>query len=189
MQRVTRLLSLIIIIMAHLQRCCSLRTVATATTRNRRSLCFVSSSATRRTTTINANHRGFGRPRRLSPLFLPVSKNYFFRQHGSCFSTCAASVVADLDDTLPTPPPPMDVILERAPSSLQQPVEEHRQMEEPKPVDKNEDNKNDLFKITAPFSPMGDQPQAIEQLVQQLKDGDAYSILRGATGTGKTLGK
>jgi superfamily II DNA or RNA helicase len=43
------------------------------------------------------------------------------------------------------------------------------------------------FQITAPFSPTGDQPQAIQQLVQQVRQGDRYSILRGCTGTGKTL--
>ena len=43
------------------------------------------------------------------------------------------------------------------------------------------------LELTAPHDPAGDQPQAIQQLVQQLKDGDKYSILRGITGTGKTL--
>jgi transcription-repair coupling factor (superfamily II helicase) len=46
---------------------------------------------------------------------------------------------------------------------------------------------NNKFQITAPFSPTGDQPQAIQQLVQQVRQGDKYSILRGCTGTGKTL--
>jgi len=71
------------------------------------------------------------------------------------------------------------------------------------------------FRVTAPFAPTGDQPRAIEEIVQQLqhhnsnsknnnnsnnnnddKDGDetattsataAFCILQGATGTGKTL--
>ena len=43
------------------------------------------------------------------------------------------------------------------------------------------------FQITAPFAPTGDQPQAIVKLVQQVRQGDRYSILRGCTGTGKTL--
>ncbi|KAG7353282.1 excinuclease ABC subunit B [Nitzschia inconspicua] len=43
------------------------------------------------------------------------------------------------------------------------------------------------FEVTSPYQPMGDQPQAIDQLVKQIKRGDKYSILRGATGTGKTF--
>jgi excinuclease ABC subunit B len=43
------------------------------------------------------------------------------------------------------------------------------------------------FQVTAPYEPTGDQPQAIQQLVQQLQDGDKYNILRGITGTGKTF--
>jgi excinuclease ABC subunit B len=47
--------------------------------------------------------------------------------------------------------------------------------------------KQNKFKITAPYAPTGDQPRAIEILVQQVLKGDKYSILRGCTGTGKTL--
>ena len=43
------------------------------------------------------------------------------------------------------------------------------------------------FQITAPHTPTGDQPEAIRRLVQQIQRGDRYSILRGATGTGKTM--
>ena len=43
------------------------------------------------------------------------------------------------------------------------------------------------FRVTAPYEPTGDQPQAIQQLLQQLEEGDRCSILRGITGTGKTL--
>lgn len=43
------------------------------------------------------------------------------------------------------------------------------------------------FQVTAPYEPTGDQPQAIQQLVKQLREGDKYSILRGITGTGKTF--
>jgi excinuclease ABC subunit B len=43
------------------------------------------------------------------------------------------------------------------------------------------------FQVTAPYSPTGDQPQAIQRLVEQVERGDKYSILRGITGTGKTL--
>jgi excinuclease ABC subunit B len=42
------------------------------------------------------------------------------------------------------------------------------------------------FKINAPFIPKGDQPQAIEKLVQGARDGLAHQVLLGATGTGKT---
>ncbi|KAL3776716.1 hypothetical protein HJC23_001503 [Cyclotella cryptica] len=44
-----------------------------------------------------------------------------------------------------------------------------------------------LFQVTAPFEPTGDQPQAIRLLTRQLQQGDRFSILRGSTGTGKTL--
>jgi excinuclease ABC subunit B len=43
------------------------------------------------------------------------------------------------------------------------------------------------FEVTAKFDPMGDQPEAIAKLLQQLNEGDRFSILRGITGTGKTL--
>ena len=42
------------------------------------------------------------------------------------------------------------------------------------------------FDIQAPFEPAGDQPQAIEQLVKNLKAKHEYQTLLGATGTGKT---
>jgi excinuclease ABC subunit B len=43
------------------------------------------------------------------------------------------------------------------------------------------------FEVTAKFDPMGDQPEAIKQLLKQIEEGDRFSILRGITGTGKTL--
>jgi excinuclease ABC subunit B len=43
------------------------------------------------------------------------------------------------------------------------------------------------FTVTAPYLPTGDQPLAIQQLCQQLLEGDRFSILRGITGTGKTF--
>ena len=58
------------------------------------------------------------------------------------------------------------------------------------------------FRVTAPFAPMGDQPRAIEEIVQQLQENNnhheeedeaaataaaSFCILQGATGTGKTL--
>jgi excinuclease ABC subunit B len=42
------------------------------------------------------------------------------------------------------------------------------------------------FKIAAPFPPKGDQPQAIEKLVEGARSGLAHQVLLGATGTGKT---
>ena len=42
------------------------------------------------------------------------------------------------------------------------------------------------FKITAPFEPAGDQPQAIEKLAEGIEKGLRTQVLLGATGTGKT---
>jgi excinuclease ABC subunit B len=43
------------------------------------------------------------------------------------------------------------------------------------------------FQVVAPFQPTGDQPEAIERLVQGLRDGDHYQTLLGVTGSGKTF--
>ena len=43
------------------------------------------------------------------------------------------------------------------------------------------------FKINSPFQPMGDQPQAIEELVAGVDAGKKLQVLLGATGTGKTF--
>ena len=43
-----------------------------------------------------------------------------------------------------------------------------------------------LFNLVSEYEPMGDQPQAIAQLVEGVNRGDAYQTLLGATGTGKT---
>jgi excinuclease ABC subunit B len=45
---------------------------------------------------------------------------------------------------------------------------------------------NSLFQLYQPFSPAGDQPQAIEQLVDGIKDGLRFQTLLGVTGSGKT---
>ncbi len=42
------------------------------------------------------------------------------------------------------------------------------------------------FKLAANFTPQGDQPQAIEALVQGLENGDEHQVLLGVTGSGKT---
>ncbi|ABA24277.1 Excinuclease ABC subunit B [Trichormus variabilis ATCC 29413] len=43
------------------------------------------------------------------------------------------------------------------------------------------------FGLQAPFSPTGDQPSAIAQLVASIEGGNRYQTLLGATGTGKTF--
>ena len=43
------------------------------------------------------------------------------------------------------------------------------------------------FRVDAPFQPMGDQPQAIEDLAQGVESGMEAQVLLGATGTGKTF--
>ena len=42
------------------------------------------------------------------------------------------------------------------------------------------------FKIVSPYQPTGDQPQAIEKLVEGLRDGLTTQVLLGVTGSGKT---
>src|SRR5690606_15045252 len=42
------------------------------------------------------------------------------------------------------------------------------------------------FQLVAPYSPAGDQPQAIEKLVQGFGAGLAKQVLLGVTGSGKT---
>ncbi len=43
------------------------------------------------------------------------------------------------------------------------------------------------FRLHSPFEPMGDQPEAIEELVRGLNQGLEHQVLLGATGTGKTF--
>lgn len=43
------------------------------------------------------------------------------------------------------------------------------------------------FKIVSKYKPTGDQPTAISELVQGIKDGKKLQVLLGATGTGKTF--
>lgn len=45
----------------------------------------------------------------------------------------------------------------------------------------------EVFHLKAPFSPTGDQPQAIEALVQGINAGDQGQTLLGVTGSGKTF--
>jgi len=46
---------------------------------------------------------------------------------------------------------------------------------------------NNKFKLVSKFKPTGDQPQAIDSLVQGLNDGLKTQILLGVTGSGKTF--
>lgn len=43
------------------------------------------------------------------------------------------------------------------------------------------------FELTAPYQPMGDQPEAIKALVDGVQKGYRHQVLLGATGTGKTF--
>ena len=43
------------------------------------------------------------------------------------------------------------------------------------------------FQLVSDFQPTGDQPVAIEQLIQGVRDGHRHQTLLGATGTGKTF--
>lgn len=43
------------------------------------------------------------------------------------------------------------------------------------------------FKITSDFKPTGDQPQAVEKLVQGLNEDKKHQVLLGVTGSGKTF--
>lgn len=45
----------------------------------------------------------------------------------------------------------------------------------------------DMFEIQSKYVPTGDQPEAIEQIVQNFKQGKNRQVLLGATGTGKTF--
>ncbi len=46
---------------------------------------------------------------------------------------------------------------------------------------------NNKFELISEFSPQGDQPAAVEQLVEGVKMGKKHQTLLGATGTGKTF--
>jgi len=45
----------------------------------------------------------------------------------------------------------------------------------------------DQFELVSKYSPQGDQPEAIRQLVQGINENKRYQTLLGATGTGKTF--
>lgn len=45
----------------------------------------------------------------------------------------------------------------------------------------------DQFELVSKYSPQGDQPEAIRQLVEGIREGKKHQTLLGATGTGKTF--
>ncbi|HRA35441.1 MAG TPA: hypothetical protein PK748_10945, partial [Acidimicrobiales bacterium] len=42
------------------------------------------------------------------------------------------------------------------------------------------------FEVVSPFGPAGDQPKAIEQLVEGVEGGERFQTLLGITGSGKS---
>ncbi len=44
-----------------------------------------------------------------------------------------------------------------------------------------------MFHLASPYEPMGDQPQAIAELVKGFKEGNQFETLLGVTGSGKTF--
>lgn len=51
----------------------------------------------------------------------------------------------------------------------------------------NEEKLMKAFQIESEFQPTGDQPQAIEKLVESIEQGNRYQTLLGVTGSGKTF--
>lgn len=47
--------------------------------------------------------------------------------------------------------------------------------------------KESIFRIKSEFTPKGDQPRAIEALIEGLRGGEQYQVLLGVTGSGKTF--
>ena len=45
---------------------------------------------------------------------------------------------------------------------------------------------NNTFKVVSPYSPQGDQPEAIRTLAEGVENGDRMQVLLGVTGSGKT---
>ncbi|MBP5644500.1 MAG: DEAD/DEAH box helicase family protein, partial [Bacteroidales bacterium] len=43
------------------------------------------------------------------------------------------------------------------------------------------------FDLVSDFAPMGDQPEAISQLVEGIRRGQRAQVLQGVTGSGKTF--
>lgn len=62
-------------------------------------------------------------------------------------------------------------------------MEGRETIEDNEMIDKRDDNP---FHLVSKYEPSGDQPQAIETLVDNIEGGEKAQILLGATGTGKT---
>ena len=45
----------------------------------------------------------------------------------------------------------------------------------------------ELLKVTSEYSPAGDQPQAIEEIVKSINGNEMEQVLLGVTGSGKTF--
>lgn len=83
-----------------------------------------------------------------------------------------------VDDTLTAPE---DFVLDTLPTETPDTWTPHR-------PDRPEKAEGGLrFQCVSEFEPMGDQPAAIKELVEGLKDGERDQVLLGATGTGKTF--
>ncbi|QSF13580.1 excinuclease ABC subunit UvrB [Mycoplasma sp. Mirounga ES2805-ORL] len=44
-----------------------------------------------------------------------------------------------------------------------------------------------IFKLKSSYKPSGDQPQAIDNIIRKIKEGEKYQVLKGVTGSGKTF--
>ena len=49
------------------------------------------------------------------------------------------------------------------------------------------DTGDKMFKLHSKYTPMGDQPEAIKKIVENINDGIADQVLLGVTGSGKTF--
>ena len=56
-----------------------------------------------------------------------------------------------------------------------------------KPMESDPSYAGAKFELVSDFSPAGDQPVAIEELIEGLQRGDKHQVLLGATGTGKSF--
>ena len=54
-------------------------------------------------------------------------------------------------------------------------------------VDMSRNKEGIMFKLESKYTPSGDQPQAIDELVKGIENGEKHQVLLGATGTGKTF--
>ena len=54
-------------------------------------------------------------------------------------------------------------------------------------LQRRKENSVDHFELVSDYKPSGDQPEAIAELVEGIKEGKKHQVLLGATGTGKTF--